>query len=88
MKGSGLWIVLGAGAAALIWSSQVGGQAPSGSKPITEADCTAANPGDMIPASAIGEPVSAVTLNEPRWNACKQRAWRVANVRRKIVVRG
>ncbi len=68
MKRSGLWIVLGAGAVALIWSSQVGAQAPVGSKAITEADCTAAKVGASIPVSAIGEPVSAVTLSEPRWN--------------------
>jgi feruloyl esterase len=43
-------------------------QAPAGSKTITEADCTAAKLGNSIPATAIGEPVSAVTLNEPRWS--------------------
>ncbi len=36
---------------------------------ITEADCTAAKLGDSIPVSAIGEPVSAVTLSAPRWVA-------------------
>jgi len=36
---------------------------------ITEADCTATKLGTAIPASAIGEPVSSVTLNEPRWTA-------------------
>ena len=69
MKHSRLWIILGAGAAALIWSSGVGAQAPAGSKTITEADCTAAKLGENIAASAIGEPVSAVTLSAPRWNA-------------------
>jgi feruloyl esterase len=68
MKRSGLWIVFCAGVAALVWSSQVGAQAPVGSKAITEADCTAAKLGASIPVSAIGEPVSAVTLSEPRWN--------------------
>jgi feruloyl esterase len=34
---------------------------------ITEADCTAARIGDTVPTSAIGEPVSAVTLSAPRW---------------------
>ncbi len=69
MKHSRLWIILGAGAAALIWSSGVRAQAPAGSKSITEADCTASKLGENIAASAIGEPVSAVTLSAPRWNA-------------------
>jgi feruloyl esterase len=34
----------------------------------SEADCSAAKLGSEIPASAIGEPVSAVTLNAPVWN--------------------
>lgn len=38
-------------------------------KVITEADCTSAKLGTSIPASAIGEPVSAVTLAAPRWVA-------------------
>ena len=33
----------------------------------TEADCTAAKLGATIPVSAIGEPVSGVTLNVPEW---------------------
>jgi hypothetical protein len=36
-------------------------------KAITEADCTAAKLGSTIPVSAIGEPVSSVTLNAPVW---------------------
>jgi hypothetical protein len=36
-------------------------------KVVTEADCTAAKLGSTIPASAIGEPVSAVTLSAPVW---------------------
>lgn len=36
---------------------------------ITEADCTTAKLGSTIPVSAIGEPVSAVTLSAPRWVA-------------------
>jgi hypothetical protein len=40
---------------------------PYGSKQITEADCTAAKLGTSIPSSAIGEPVSAVTLSAPEW---------------------
>jgi hypothetical protein len=30
-------------------------------------DCTAAKLGESIPVNAIGEPVSSVTLSEPRW---------------------
>src|SRR5439155_22807862 len=36
---------------------------------ITEADCTAGRLGVGIPASAIGERVSRVTLSAPRWTA-------------------
>jgi hypothetical protein len=36
-------------------------------KAITEADCTAEKLGASIPVSAIGEPVSGVTLNAPAW---------------------
>ena len=34
---------------------------------ISAADCTTARLGTSIPADAIGEPVSSVTLGEPRW---------------------
>src|SRR5436190_18513642 len=34
---------------------------------ISQAECTAAKIGGSIPVSAIGEPVSGVTLSEPRW---------------------
>jgi feruloyl esterase len=40
---------------------------PAENKTITEADCTAAKLGSTIPISAIGEPVSGVTLNAPVW---------------------
>ena len=40
---------------------------PSGNKEITEADCAAAKLGSTIPVSAIGEPVSGVTLSAPVW---------------------
>ena len=43
--------------------------AAQGNNLVTEANCTAAKVGDQIPASAIGEPVSAVTLAAPKWNA-------------------
>lgn len=69
MNRSGLWVLIAAGAAALLWSREVGAQSPPEAKTITEADCTAAKLGTSIVASAIGEPVSAVTLSEPRWNA-------------------
>ena len=42
---------------------------PPENKVIMEADCTAAKLGSTIPISAIGEPVSGVTLNAPVWNA-------------------
>jgi feruloyl esterase len=42
---------------------------PSENKAITEADCTAEKLGSTIPVSAIGEPVSGVTLNAPAWTA-------------------
>jgi pimeloyl-ACP methyl ester carboxylesterase len=45
-------------------------KAPSGqteNKAITEADCTAGKLGTSIPVSAIGEPVSGVTLSAPAW---------------------
>ena len=38
-------------------------------KTITEADCTATKLGTTVPVAAIGEPVSNVTLSEPRWTA-------------------
>src|SRR5438874_3591153 len=69
MTDSRFSIVLAAGAAALIWSVGAGAQAPPSSRTITEADCTAAKLGDSIPITTIGEPVSAVTLSAPRWNA-------------------
>ena len=68
MNYSRIWTIVVAGAAVLIWSAGARAQAPSGSKAVTEADCTAAKLGDSIPVSAIGEPVSAVTLSAPRWN--------------------
>ncbi len=45
---------------------QQGSPAP---KVIAEADCTTGKLGSAIPASSIGEPVSAVTLNAPQWHA-------------------
>ncbi len=62
------WIVVFAGIAALLWSAEAGAQTSAETRTITEADCTAAKLGDSIPVSAIGEPVSGVTLSAPRWN--------------------
>jgi feruloyl esterase len=36
---------------------------------LVQTDCSPAKLGDSIPVSAVGEPVSAVTLAEPRWMA-------------------
>ena len=41
--------------------------APDWNKLITEADCNATKLGSAIPPSAIGEPISRVTLNAPVW---------------------
>jgi pimeloyl-ACP methyl ester carboxylesterase len=68
MKKARWWIVACAGAAVPIWSAGAGAQASTETRTIAEADCTAAKLGDSIPVSAIGEPVSAVTLSAPRWN--------------------
>ena len=43
-------------------------------KTITEADCTATKLGTTIPAGAIGEPVSSVSLSEPKWTAATDAA--------------
>ena len=40
-----------------------------GDKTISESDCSVTRVETAIPVSAIGEPVSAVTLNPPRWIA-------------------
>lgn len=59
--------------AAVLHGQQAPTTASSGSSPaaraITEADCTAAKLCTEIPVNAIGEPVSAVTLNAPHWHA-------------------
>lgn len=53
----------------LLFSVGSWAQTPPADKQITEADCTAAKLGTGIPVSAIGLPVSAVTLNAPEWRA-------------------
>ncbi len=68
MKHARWCIVFSAAVAALIWSAGAGAQASGETRTITEADCTAAKLCDSIPISAIGEPVSGVTLSAPRWN--------------------
>src|SRR4051794_38019471 len=37
-------------------------------KVLTERDCTVEKLGSAIPANAIGEPVSSVTLSPPEWH--------------------
>jgi feruloyl esterase len=44
----------------------------SQARTITASDCTAARTGEAIPASAIGEPVGAVTIASPRWVAATE----------------
>ena len=50
-----------------LYSQQAAQPAPA-AKTIAEADCTAAKLGSEIPVSAIGLPVSAVTLDAPQWH--------------------
>ena len=47
-------------------------QTPAASKTTSESDCTAAKLGNDILVSSIDEPVSAVTLRPPRWNAASR----------------
>ncbi|MBN2320363.1 MAG: tannase/feruloyl esterase family alpha/beta hydrolase [Acidobacteria bacterium] len=54
--------------AASSWAQTDTSKTPVRNRVITEADCTAAKLGSAIPVSAIGEPVSGVTLNDPVWN--------------------
>jgi len=54
--------------AAILYCQQTGAAKPA-VKTITEAGCTAAKLGSEIPVSAIGLPVSAVTLSAPQWHA-------------------
>jgi feruloyl esterase len=60
-------IVFTGALAALLWSTGSAPDAQSSSRTIGTADCTAARLGSSIPVAAIGEPVSAVTLDAPRW---------------------
>ena len=67
MKNARIRIVFTVVAAALICSAGARTQAQSTPRTISQADCIAARLGTSIPISAIGEPVSAVTLQAPRW---------------------
>ena len=67
MKNARSRIVFTAVAAAFLCSAAARIQAQSTSRTISPADCTPARLGTGIPISAIGEPVSAVTLEAPRW---------------------
>ncbi|HEX5226349.1 MAG TPA: tannase/feruloyl esterase family alpha/beta hydrolase [Bryobacteraceae bacterium] len=61
-------ILLYSGAVAAFCSASSSSLAADAPRAITEADCTAAKLGGSIPVSAIGEPVSGITLSAPRWN--------------------
>jgi feruloyl esterase len=63
---AGLFGSLAVGAAELI--AAAGSKLPpAAEKTITAADVTPEKVGSSIPVSAIGEPVGAVTLSQPRW---------------------
>lgn len=65
-RGAGCVLVLaGLFAGAAPGAAQAG--ASGAVKEISSGDCTAARLGSAIPVSAIGEPVSAVTLDPPVW---------------------
>jgi feruloyl esterase len=60
-------IVLTVAAAAFLWSAGIGARSQNSGRAISQTDCSAVRLGDSIPVSKIGEPVSAVTLDAPRW---------------------
>ncbi len=63
-------MLLAQGAAVATRAPVVGAKpGPVASRTLAEADCTVARLAAQIPVSAIGEPVSAVTLNTPLWHA-------------------
>lgn len=66
MQHSRFWVFCIA-VTALISHTEAIARAASDSMTISEADCTAEKLGDAIPVTAIGEPVSAVTLSAPQW---------------------
>ena len=75
VRSSGTMILAALVTAATVHVSSSGQSAPATAKArfadrvltLTQADCTPAKLGDAIPAGGIGEPVSSVTLLEPRW---------------------
>ena len=63
-------MLLAQGAAVTSRAPVVGAKpGPVASRTLTEADCTVARLTSQIPVTAIGEPVSAVTLDAPQWHA-------------------
>ncbi len=60
----GLLLLAGAGPAAAQTGVPPGG---AENREIAQSDCTAEKIGSSIPVSAIGEPVSGVTLEAPVW---------------------
>jgi len=68
MKHAAWQFLLYSGSVAVFCSASVSARAADVPRTITEADCRAAKLGDSIPVSAIGEPVSGITLSAPRWN--------------------
>jgi hypothetical protein len=67
MKNMRSLVVFIAALAGFLCSTDTATHAQSPSRTITAAECTAGKLGSSIPVSAIGEPVSAVTLDAPRW---------------------
>ena len=60
-------IVFTGALALLLWSMSSAPDAQSPSRTIGPADCTVEKLGSSIPVTSIGEPVSAVSLEAPRW---------------------
>src|SRR5262245_20787093 len=69
-----LWVVVAGGTRASLMQAPRQNTAPEImiGKTISEIDCAVAAVGTSIPPSSIKEPVSAVTLNPPRWNAATE----------------
>jgi feruloyl esterase len=67
MKNRPIRIIFVVALAALLCTAAGATLAQSGSRTIGAADCTAARLGSSVPVTAIGEAVSAVTLDAPRW---------------------
>jgi hypothetical protein len=67
MKNMRIGVVFTAALAGFLCSTDAATHAQSPSRTISAAECTADRLGSGIPVSAIGEPVSAVILDTPRW---------------------